>query len=328
MTCGPDGKSGARARARAFVVLGAVSFVMIACTSGNTAPAGSASVGAAAVPFRPDEPIDIRSPGLELLAAFELRGREPEFGGISAALVDGPDLLLLSDRGTLFRSRRVLADDGRLTGLHEWSRVRLRKEPSRQAPDTEGLTRAADGSLILSIENDDQLARLGPAGLEPGRTLPPWLAGLPGNEGVESLATLPGGALLAIGEAGSATGDHPIAVIDEAGAEAGTMVAENGFRPTGADVVDGYLVLIERRVSLLGGLAGRLTAVRVGAAQRPILHPTVLAMLDGEHWGENWEAVALERQNDHAIIYVVSDDNFSALQRTLLVQLRWTPPTA
>ena len=58
---------------------------------------------------------------LELLAAYALEGGagSGRFGGLSAVQLAGDDLLLLSDRGRLFRAWRVEDGGGRLAGLRD-----------------------------------------------------------------------------------------------------------------------------------------------------------------------------------------------------------------
>lgn len=327
----PLGSRKARAPARAFFVRGLVAITALSTAACTSAPADAAwDRSAQAVPYAPAAPIDARVPGIELRAALELRGRVGAFGGISALLVDGPDLLLMGDRGALFRGHRMVADDGRLLGFDHWGYTRLRIGSPPAAPDSEGLTRAADGGLTISAEGADHLLELHGSELQRAVALPPNLASLAPNEGVEALATMPDAALLAIGEAGVAEGRYPVSLIAPDRTIALTLASDDGYRPTGADVAGGWLIVIERRVSLFGGLGGRLVALPVDAvaASAGPLRPITLAVLDGESWSENWEGVAVERAGDALDIYLISDDNFSALQRTLLLQLRWTPPTA
>jgi hypothetical protein len=51
--------------------------------------------------------------------------------------------------------------------------------------------------------------------------------------------------------------------------------------------------------------------------------------LAAQHTADNFEGVAaVERADGRIRFYIISDDNFSRLQRTLLLAFDWTPPRA
>lgn len=271
---------------------------------------------------------------VELLAAYELSGL-PRFGGISALLLDRESsLLLLSDRARLFRARRVEDSAGRLLGLRDWTELPL-PGPLRDA-DTEALARHPDGGIVIAAEGEPRLFRLANDSSRKATPipLPGFLRDLPANEGIEALAALPDGRLLAVSEGGF---EQPgVAVAGLVGAKEAVRLgvgAPDGFRPTGADVAGNTLFLLERRVSLLGGLEARLVAVPldgagVGDATRP-LDGTELVRLGAGSFAENFEGVAVRRTDDgRYLIYLVADNNFSALQRTLLLQFAWRDPAS
>ena len=312
---------------RAAILLAAV---IAACT---VAPAGSRKgerrVDAVVTPYvATGGALPSLARGVELRAAFELQRRHPGFGGISGLMLDGPDLLMLSDRGMLFSARCVRADDGRLAGLSEW-RHRLVGNTGR-SPDTEAITRGPDGTFYLGVEGWRRLGRLEGEALLPGPLLPEPLASAPRNEGIEALTTLPDGSLLAIGEGSRAADDlFEATILKLDGSHRRVRVrVEDGYVPTDAAVVGPWLLLLERRLAFLGGLSGRLIAIHLEGRPMPIdaiLDGTQIAELKGSAWSENWEGLT-GRPADHGLdLYLVADDNFSHLQRTLLIELHWNP---
>ncbi len=97
---------------------------------------------------------------------------------------------------------------------------------------------------------------------------------------------------------------------------------EGAFTPTGAArLPDGDVIVLERRFTLLGGLAARLlrleaAALRPGAA----LGGRELARLGPPLSVDNMEGIATRRgPGGETLIYLISDDNFHPLQRTLLL---------
>ena len=85
--------------------------------------------------------------------------------------------------------------------------------------------------------------------------------------------------------------------------------------------------MLERRYSLAGGPGARLSVVAAGdIVPGAHLAGTPLAELKLPQSVDNFECVAARAAPDGSIlIYILSDDNRSALQRTLLLQFRWTP---
>ena len=102
-----------------------------------------------------------------------------------------------------------------------------------------------------------------------------------------------------------------------------------GFVPTGADWLDDTIYLLERRFSLLdGGFASRLVALDLEQIrQGGPLAGHVLAQLGRPAISENFEGIAARRGADgRTLLYLVSDDNFLVLQRTLLLQFSLAGP--
>ena len=84
----------------------------------------------------------------------------------------------------------------------------------------------------------------------------------------------------------------------------------------------GDVLVLERRFSLLGGFASRV--VRLSAASvlsnAPLAGTREIARLEAPGLGENFEAIAAHPTGGgrHAV-YLLSDDNFNLLQRTVLL---------
>jgi hypothetical protein len=84
----------------------------------------------------------------------------------------------------------------------------------------------------------------------------------------------------------------------------------------------GEMLLLERRFALLRGMAARIrrfrpTRLRLG---RRWTGPVIFEA-DGAHQIDNLEGIALHRHPDGAtIVTLISDNNFSVLQRTLLLE--------
>ena len=295
---------------------------------GSVPACKAAEHGGTAIGARPIAPPEAgeRIGQLRLLAAYELDGGK-SFGGLSSVQLDGSGILFLSDRSRLFRAERVEDPSGRLTALTGWTEPRLPR--TLLGADTEALTQLPDGSFVIGAEDRDELYRL-PHDLAAATPLPlpPFLRMAPPNESIEAVAALPDGSLLAASEGIAAgPGLAMAALISGEKATQVALPAGGGFRPTDATVAGRTLFLLERRLSLLGGLGGRLMAIPLDTIARPPIEAQELARFGIGSFAENFEGVAArEVEPGRYLLYLVSDDNFGPLLRTLLLQLEWREP--
>jgi hypothetical protein len=268
---------------------------------------------------------------LRLLGAWTLTATTPEFGGISAAVPEGDRLWLLSDRCRLFELTWRQPPPDRPAKLPILAQRELAHADGRPL-DSEAMLLLPGGGLVVADEGCGCLVSFAAGAARPSGPPRP-VAGLGGgggelNQGIEALAGLPDGALLAIGEAEDGGADRHRAVT-MSGRDARTRYyrAAPGFRPTDAAVSGPYLFVLERRVSLLGGWQSRLVALpRERLDSEDSLAGRELAILSGPRIGENHEALAVLRDGGAGYRFlIVADDNFSPLQRTLLVALDWQP---
>lgn len=294
-----------------------------------------AGCASAAPPFEPGEVIvehidrcgsipcsGERGP-LTLLAAVVLRSDDPRFGGLSGAALEGDRLVLVSDRGTLWRTpvgKDLLAWTQRPHSRWRVSTLGHPGEGNVEALDPEALTRDPAGRLVVALESDQRLYAIDAAGRLDRLTERPLIEGLPANQGIEALATRADGALLAIGE-GTADGGsrHPVAIRDaERVTGRSYHPSSAGLAPSGADAAHGRLFVLERGFGL-GGWRAAITVQEQGRRVESLV-------LDGLAPLDNMEAIAARAEADGTItLLVISDDNFLMLQETLLLLLRYRP---
>jgi hypothetical protein len=306
-----------------------------------------------ACPARPDEPLVLARPiplqedapdrvtldALRFEAGFQLGAADPRFGGLSGLWIapDGHELVTVSDHGTRWRAR-LQHDGDRLAGFADWQAAALESlagDPGGRI-DAEALADGGAGDLIVAIEGPLPLRRI--ARDDPGAPPEPLpvaarlseAAARAGNAGIEALTTLPDGSLLAIFEGVfAAPGQLEAWHIEHNQLTPLRYVTSNGFVPTGADWLDDTIYIVERRFSLLdGGFASRLMALDVEQVrQEEPLRPRTLAQLGRPAISENFEGIAARRgANGRILLYLVSDDNFLPLQRTLLLQFSLAGP--
>jgi hypothetical protein len=280
---------------------------------------------------------------LEFLAGYELSSESEYWGGLSGMVVsaDGELLTAVADTGHWYRIGLEHDTDGRLTGFmgaeSGWLLDTQGKPPTEKIyGDAESITALPDGNFLVAFEqkhriwlykktpNDHALTQ--PAVVAGA---PPDIAKLPHNGGIEAMARLPSGEYLLLSESGVTADGDRLGWIGRRSKWAELRLAPTGsFEPSDLALLpDGDLLLLERRVNLLDGFVSRLSVIDAQMlAPGAVLQPRELAILGSPLNVDNFEAVAARQAPDGStLVYVLSDDNQWALQRTLLLQFRLPP---
>ena len=97
---------------------------------------------------------------------------------------------------------------------------------------------------------------------------------------------------------------------------------DKGFRVTDcAALNDGDVLVLERRYVPFGILSARLTRVTAGSLRPGAkVAGKELLKLEQPLAVENFEGIAVQQTSNGTMIFIVSDDNYSSFQQTLLLQ--------
>jgi hypothetical protein len=210
---------------------------------------------------------------LRLLSAFHLRSKDHRFGGLSGLSIgaDGK-LYAISDRGYWLSATMSMGSDGALSSLADWQIARMltatNKPVGGNLRDAEALTRAKDGSFLVGFEGAHRIWRYSPPpatfqSIPTAEPFPPTAVRAPRNGGIEALAELPDGRLLALTENfkhsdGSARGW----LMDNGQWAELSYLPADGFRVTDCAVLDnGDVLVLERRYVPFGILSARVARV-------------------------------------------------------------------
>ncbi|WP_339914742.1 esterase-like activity of phytase family protein [uncultured Brevundimonas sp.] len=237
------------------------------------------------------------------------------------------DLFSVSDAGDLVQAHLRLGPRGRLTSIDA---PRLRRltlmdgSPitDKTDGDAEGLTITASGELLISFERRHRIWNYGPPTTpvgSPTAVASPNYA-FPNNTGMEGLAAAPGGWRVA-GEGGGVWDCAPAGCVTVI-APPEPPLADTEYRITGLDLDptrDGWFV-IQRRFREPADIRARIRHMSVDGSLGPVLvelkHPGTV---------DNFEGIAAVAGASATRIYILSDDNFSARQRTLLLAFDLNP---
>ena len=281
----------------------------------------------------------VRFGALEYRSGLILTSRFRGFGGLSGLRLDakGERFIAISDKGSWFTGRIVYR--GReMTGLDDVEAAPMlgpdgKPITARGWFDSESI--ALDGSLVyIGLERVNQLLRFD---FSKGFTralgavvpLPPAARRLPYNKGLEALVMVPkgfplAGTLIAISERGLDLEGNLIAFL-VGGRTPGQFTVR---RTENFDVSDavllpaGDLLLLERKFSWVGGIGIRIRRVALASvAPGAVVDGPSIFNADLGNEIDNMEGIdAHVTPEGDTVLTMVSDDNFSLIQRNLLLQ--------
>lgn len=282
---------------------------------------------------------------LAFRGGLDLTSPDPRFGGLSGLEVeaDGLSAWAVSDEGLLVRFRLVLDEAGELAGLADAAAADLRGADGnylsgKASADSESLALLPGGGLAIGFEREHRIGYVFPeicgaaSRVAQGGPLAGDLSRVPPNNGLEALG-LHEPDLLLTGLEASLDGTGPLG----SGPVFGRV--DTGVRPgetisgmplpsrhglTGMDVLGGQAYFLQRAYHRLFGV--RVRVVRKSLGTDPVWGSDAaggleeLARLAPPMPIDNFEAIAATRLGDETIrLYLLSDNNFSASQRTLLL---------
>jgi hypothetical protein len=304
-----------------------------------TAPV-SIEVNARPIPsFDTRDRSHLRFGALEYRSGLVLTSRFRGFGGLSGLRLDakGERFIAISDKGGWFTGRIVYRGN-EMTGLDDVEASPMlgpdgRPITARGWFDSESI--ALDGQLVyIGLERVNQILRYDfSKGFARSRgepiAVPPALRKLPYNKGLEALVVVPkglplAGTLIALSERGLDADGNLIGFLI-----GGKTQGQFGIRRTGDfDVSDavllpsGDLLVLERKFSWLGGVGIRIRRIALKSlAPGAVVDGPSIFEADLGNEIDNMEGIdAHVTPEGETVLTMVSDDNFSMIQRTLLLQ--------
>jgi hypothetical protein len=323
------------------LILAALVFAVPGETAGAEAGAEAEAiiVSTTPLPFHPERPERDRVGRLLWRGGLELKSQAERFGGLSSLVIsdDRTRLTAASDDGSWFQANLSYAANGDLAGLSNAVLTPIADLTGaaladKRWRDAESLTRLTNGDLLLSFERNHRVWRYGAAGAVPtALPTPPPLTRTFGNGGIEALVTLKDGRVLAITEAQElAGGQNQVAAYlwdgrSLAGDRTWTALRyqrEGDFKPTGAArLPSGDLLVLERSFSPFAGVAIRLRSIaQAEVVPGRTLKGREIAVIRPPLAIDNMEGIEVKSGPDgETLVYLLSDDNFSILQRSLLL---------
>lgn len=306
----------------------------------------SVEVNARPIPhFEPRDRTRTRFGALNYRSGLVLTSPFRGFGGLSGLrFLDGKGerFLAISDQGGWFTG--AIRYSGReMTGLADVEAAPVLGADGRPITekklwyDTESLAR--DGNLVyVGLERVNQILRYdfakgGTRARGEPIAVPPGLRKLPYNKGLEAMVAVPrgkdqnmplAGALIAFSERGLDADGNLLAFLigGPAPGQFSVRRTENYDVSDAVLLPSGELLILERKFSWFTGVNIRIRSIPLKSiAPGAVVDGPALFVADLGHEIDNMEAIEAHVTADgETVLTLISDDNFSMLQRTLLLQ--------
>lgn len=281
----------------------------------------------------------VRFGALEYRSGLVLTSRFPGFGGLSGIRLDakGERFISFSDKGT-WLTGSIVYQGREMTGLADVEAAPMlgpdgKPIITRGWFDSESI--ALDGSFVyIGLERVNQVLRFDfSKGFTRSRgevvPLPPAASRLPYNKGLEALVFVPkgmplAGTLIAMSERGLDAKGNLIAFLvgGPAPGQFSVRRTENFDITDAVLLASGELLILERKFSWFSGIGIRIRRIALkSVAPGAVVDgpPIFEANLGNEV--DNMEGIdAHVTPEGETVLTLVSDDNFSMIQRTLLLQ--------
>lgn len=319
----------------------------VALAQARRYPVSTTPIAVEAVPI---EAFDTRDPARTRFGALEFRGGlvltsgNKNFGGISAIRVeaDGARFIGVTDRGS-WLAGRIVYRDGRPAGIADAEMAPIlgpdgKPLAARGWYDAESLTEL-NGKLYVGIERVEKIVRFdvrrhGLRARGEPIPVPADFKSFPENKGLECLAASPPGAphagrLIAIAERSlDAAGNHRGFLLKGGDVVRFTVKRSEAFDISDCTVLPPRdLLLLERHFSFARGVAMRIRRVPLDVIEEgAVADGPALIQADLAYQIDNMEGMAVHRNaRGETILTLVSDNNFSPIQRNLLLQFVLVP---
>lgn len=286
-------------------------------------------------PLNPDVPTEDRVGALIYRGGLDIPRMGQNVGGLSALRWDeGSGRLLALTDDARFVWMTPVEEDKRLVGVTSLDIGNLLglsgdALSGKEQGDSESLAQKGDGPWSVGFERDHRIWVYAeglsqppvPSDIDPRAIL----GEMENNGGLEAMAMTDRGRLLCAER--EATPDKAnCALLQEDGRSTPfpvtppQSVAALGAVPTDAvGLRDGGFVVLFRSYSPTDGNRAALVAYRASGER------TQIATLGPPLTVDNFEGLAVREEEGRTYFYIVSDDNFSSNQRTLLMKFEWAP---
>lgn len=287
----------------------------------------------------------VRFGALEFRGGLEMRSAHRAFGGISGMIMrpDGQHILAVTDNGS-WLTGRITYQGGRPSGIADAELAPILGADGKPLAgrgwfDVESVAQDGD-AVYVGIERVDRIVRFefGRDGVKARGApipLPSGFGNFKFNKSLECLAVVPrglplAGRILVVTENSLDDAGNIRAFVLNGSKTARFAVKKSGdFEVSDCAVLPpSSLLLLERKFSPATGVAIRVRRLALASlADGKLADGPVLMEADMGYQIDNLEALGIHRNaQGETILTLMSDDNFSVIQRNILLQFALVEP--
>lgn len=294
-------------------------------------PSASQVITLAPLQLNTDDPAQKQVGALEFIAAWELNSRNDNFGGISTlTAMSAGRFIGISDNGMVIGFT--------LSQMDQLSRTFIRQLPGSRDFGTNYKDRDSEGvaydsksqQFWVSFEGHHAIRRYSRSlSRVTGIARPAEMQNWPKNKGAETIIRLNDGKFVVIAESVE-SGTHPALLFSGDPMDPRTRITSfrvrppTGYRVTDASQLpDGRIVLLNREIGFPKGFSAKVLLLDPGPL-RPgdVVSAIVIASLAPPVLVDNMEGIAVTTDGKANYLWLISDNNFSIFQRTILMKFR------
>jgi hypothetical protein len=263
--------------------------------------------------------------------AWELQSDNENFGGISGlTLLPDGRFIGVSDAGTLIGfglSNNEQTDRPFIAPLPGAAGAEIHYKDR----DSEGVTHdPQSGQFWVSYEAHHAIRRFSRSFSRiSGEVRPPEMLDWPSNRGAEALIRLRDGRFISIAESVD-DGIHQALLFSGDPVEKGSVTSRFTYRPPigyrvtdGVQLPDGRLAILHRSIGLPDGFAAKVGVLAISdIGKDKTAESRIIATLATPLLVDNLEGIAAQEKDGETYIWLISDNNFFVLQRTILMKFR------
>ncbi len=269
---------------------------------------------------------------LKFVKGWALTSDHEQFGGFSALRIfqaedsDTFEFFSISDIGLWLRADFDMDAKAPFSNATlRWQDPKFEGRDTKEKQDSESIVKVDDGWLV-GFEQDHRILHVSAPAIDTKRspiTDQIDFAGVGKNGGVEAMTLMPNGEVLAFMEHGrDRAGRYKAFLATETSSKKLYFKPEQNFHATDATTLkNGDVLVMTRFFSFLDGVAGKL--VRIKAAdikEGATLVGEELATFRPPLTVDNMEGLdVVETSDGRTFVFMLSDDNFNAVQRTILM---------
>lgn len=272
---------------------------------------------------------------LEYVSGLELNSNHEDFGGLSGLIIeDNNNFTTIGDQGIWMTGQLILNNNDELTSISNAKLGYLKSEKNIYLVQSGKLFTDAEavelfnGKLVVSFERNHRILSYekieGVAQLFYDKIK---LLDLPNNGGIEAMTSLKDNSLIFISEDLVDSNDRIVGFRLYENKLSKIFVKKNGsFKPTDLSVLpSGDILMLERSFTPIKGAKARISLIKYqDIIESPLITPIYIDTISPPMIVDNFEGISSIKSNSGGyFIFILSDDNFNFLQKTILLQFHW-----